>query len=248
MDIANYDIHTLIGILFWGNLACLILVCLYILYNKNITDWRQAKTIVIAKTCLSISFLLMGYRDLSDFLAINVSSTFLLIGFLAEARSMFSVLREGNGKPMKLVLGITLVSMLAFNMTAIQFPNNAIRITVVSFGIFLMLVIPTMRLIFAHKSSTFKRLIGLFYLLYIVLLLPRGLYFIANPELNPFTKSQYQGLSYTSLIFLTIFSLQSARKGVMQRHVHGYRSFQAGKRHLWSFLRRQGTGEGSGRF
>lgn len=209
MNIANYDIQTLISILFWGNLACLILVCAYILYNKNITDWRQAQSIIVAKTCLTISFLLLGYDNISDFLRINVSSTFLLIGFLAEARSMFTVLGEGNGKLMKLVLGIALLSMLVFNHTAILYPNSAIRITVVSFGVALILVIPTMRLIFAHKSTSFKRVIGIFYLVYIALLLPRGLYFIASPEYNVFTRSQYQGLSYTSLIFLTIFSLSA---------------------------------------
>ena len=210
MNIFSFDIPTLVGMLFWGNLTCLVLVAAFVFTNEDVGDRILAWHLIAAKLLLSAAFLLISYRGhIPNLLSINVGNTLMMAGGFVEARSLLLLMNEKDLRVMRLTLAIAVVSILVLNLTTAVVPGVYMRITAGTIGIFLILIVPVSKLVFSSGSSPFKRIVGLFYLLFIVMQLPRGLYYIGHPEITAFSNSPIQVISYTSLLLLTFFSLSA---------------------------------------
>lgn len=208
MGIFIFDIHTLIGMLFWCNLTCLLLVYIYISLHPDTSDRKLGTAVILAKSLLAASYLLTSYRGaLPDFITMNIGNTLLLAGFLAEARSMFLLLDEKNRALMKITVCLAILSAIAFNY-ADSIPSfRHLRVSVVSLGIITILVIPAAKLLLSRESTSFKRVVGVVYLVFIISQLPRMFFFINNPGGDVYANSFFQVFSFTSLEMLTVFSL-----------------------------------------
>lgn len=210
MNINTYDVRTLIGLLVWGNLTCVALISSYILLIKDAGDKDLGKSVILAKLSVALGFFLISCRwDIPDVLSMNLGNSLVIAGTYFEGRSVLMLLGKKWGKHGKFHLMVALLVILASNLTIFLWPKTLLRNVIGSFGIFAILVGPTMRLLFSDNVTPFKRVVGLFYLLFSLLLLPRGLYFILYPEALEFTVTPIQGMTYTSLLLLTIFSLST---------------------------------------
>lgn len=210
MNIFSFDIKTLVGMLFWGNLTCLILVVAYTSTHIDAGDRKLAWHVIIAKSLLTAAFLLVSFRGhIPDYLSVNIGNTLMMAGGYVEARALLLLLNETNVKVFRGTLWLAIIFMLVINLVTFFQSGVHLRIAVGAVGIFMLLIIPTSKLLFSRDSTLFKRIIGLFYLIFIVLQLPRGLYYSSHPEMAVFSNVPIQILSYTSLMLLTIFSLSS---------------------------------------
>ncbi len=208
MSIIDFDVQTLIGMLFWANLTSLTLTCGYVFCHREATAGRVPWSIIQAKSLLAVAFLLVDFRyQIPDILSVNLANTLLLLGFFAEARTILLVNGDGKSALMRATLWIAVVSVVLYNLITAFLPATGLRITLSSVAVFATLVVPTAKLLLCPTSTTFKRLVGFFYLMFIALLLPRGVFFMTHPESSIFTNSLIQVLSFTSLMLLTIFSL-----------------------------------------
>lgn len=210
MNINNYDVRTLVGLLILGNLTCVVLISSYLLSIKDAGDKELAKSVITAKLLFVVGFFLMSSRgDIPDILSLNLGNTLVLTGTFFESRSVLMLMGGEHAKYRKPLLGLSILVVILSNLTIFMWPQTLLRNVVGSFGIFVILATSAILLLFSASSTAFKRIVGLFYLLFSFLLLPRGLHFIVHPEALVFTSSPIQSLTYTALLLLTIFSLSA---------------------------------------
>lgn len=210
MNINVYDVRTLIGLLVWGNLTCVVLISSYMLSIKDAGDKELGKSVMTAKLLFALGFIFISHRDsLPDILSINAGNTFLILAAYFEGRSILMTFVGKGGALYKQLIALTILIVLLLNISIYMQPTSLLRIAVGSFGSYIIIIIPTLKLFFSKDSSRFKRIVGVFYFIISALLLPRGIYFFLHPESLTFTSSPIQGLTYTAFLILTIFSLST---------------------------------------
>ena len=174
----DIDVKTMLSVLFWGNTTSAMLVYSFKVASPFARNKAPSTYYVLAKIFQSSAFFLLFFRgDLPDILSVNGGNSLLLLGFYWEARSMLSIIQADTGGVCK-AIGITaFCCIVLFNMVETLRPDDhapSLRVFVASICVFLTLCIPTMCLLFSSKSSNFKRVVGLFYLVFLSVLLPRA--------------------------------------------------------------------------
>lgn len=202
------DIKTLFVVLFWGNLTCMVLLCAY-LFFVHVSRVRQLGWfLLLAKAFLVISYFMLVMRSsLPDLISVNIGNSFLFLGMYFESRAILTLCQDQKRWTViypNAVLGITL---LAFNIAEYIHPDASLRVTVSSLCVFLILLLPTIRLMAVPRRSKFKRSIGAFYLFFVLMLLPRAAYPQLNLDTGIFANTWIQGVTILSLVALTFFSL-----------------------------------------
>ncbi len=199
------DTKTAMVIVFWYNLVAIITNMIYWATARDRSKFDVLKNFTLAKLFVAMSFFLMIYRGIfPDLLSFNVANSLLHLGFYTEMLAIFNIFGIKQ-KRTSLYLMVTLCLSVIFYNTAVflnQPPN--IRIAVTSFCIFMILLIPSFSLLFARKSNTFVRVLGLFYLLFTFMMLPRGIYMLNHANVTIFTNSFPQSLTFLSLILVSI--------------------------------------------
>ncbi|ULQ58962.1 GGDEF domain-containing protein [Brucepastera parasyntrophica] len=209
-NLIDVDVKTLIAVLFWGNLTSVSLVFSFQIASKNVSERKLAAYFITAKLLQAVAYLLIFFRGFfPDFLTVNLGNSLILAGFYFEAISIFIVVHEENKKWHHLVLVIAVISIIVFNIIEYTTPDTSLRITVSSFTVFLILLVPSLKLLLSNKSTWFKRSVGVYYIVFVALLLPRGIYAISNTEADIFTNFLIQSLTFLALVMLMVFSLSA---------------------------------------
>lgn len=209
-DLINLDVKTLIAILFWGNFTSVILVYSYQIFNHNAKEQKLVKYLFLAKLFQTFAYLFIFYRGtLSNFFSINIGNSFLLIGFYLEALSMLEIIRADNKRLQQLLRFILYTTLVIFNILEIANPDSALRVSIASVCVFSILVIPNLKLLLTKRMGKFKRLIGVYYLFFISLLLPRAVYTVVTKDVNIFSNFMIQSLTFLALVLLMVFSLSA---------------------------------------
>lgn len=204
------DVKTLVSVLFWGNLISLMLVYSFRLASPHARDKALFTYYIRAKLFLTPTYFLLFYRGLlPDLLTVNCGNTLLFIGFYWEARAMLTIFNEDTGSSHLLVTGLAIASIVFFNAVEFLQPADpALRVCVASICVFLILIIPALRLIFGRELSNFKRVVGVFYIVFLSMLLPRAVAALEHST-SLLSNTLIQTMTFLALVLLMIFSLSA---------------------------------------
>lgn len=201
------NIKTLIAVLFWGNLVSLGLVLAFRHFTPFSRDRRHTLFFNLARALQAVAWLLLLLRGQApDILSVNLGNTCLLLGFYYEARCMLHLIQAESTLVHRLGVGITAVCVILFNTAETLWPGEpGFRVAIASLCVFLTLCIPVYQLFRFPDTSTFRITIGVFYLLFLSLLLPRTAAAIVSP-MDVLSNTLIQTLTFLSLVMLQVFS------------------------------------------
>ena len=206
MSIIHFDVQTMISLLFWCNLSSLALVWAYIYTHEDAGDKHLVRFIILAKSFFALAFLLMDFRgSIPPLLSVNVGNSLIIAGALAEALIMLSIIGERRGRTAVAAIGIAAVGLVAYNLAAVLCSDDSVRITVSSLTLFAILIVPAVKLL--RFGQAFKFIVGCSYVVYLLLLLPRGMLFQLGYDGGPLSWASLQSLSYLAMILLSTFNL-----------------------------------------
>jgi diguanylate cyclase (GGDEF) domain len=207
-SLLTLDVRTLMVVLFLGNSISVALILAYYWRGESESESRISDHYLPAKICQALAYLLLMSRGMvPDIVSVNLGNTFLMFGFYLEALAMLASVNE-NGVSGKILAWLTFLCIAAFNVIEFTRPDSSLRVAVASLCVFLILVIPSVRLFVSVNSTRFKRWVGVFYLLFLALLLPRA-FFAFVTDMDILTSSPIQILTFLALVLLLVYSLPS---------------------------------------
>jgi signal transduction histidine kinase/DNA-binding response OmpR family regulator len=208
-SLLNVDARALIAVIIWGNFAAFIMVIAYRYGNRNLDDRRFFGYYSLAKFCLAAGFFFLFFRGvLPDLVSVNLGNSLVLTGFFLDASSMLIIIQEREKRPYRILLVIFIAALLVFNSIEFLYPNPSIRVASASFSVFLLLVLPGTKMLRIKNPGHFMRSVTIFYLIFVFLLLPRGVNALIN-DAGILTSSFVQSLTFIALIMLLILEVSA---------------------------------------
>jgi diguanylate cyclase (GGDEF)-like protein len=201
------EVKTLIAVLFWGNLvsAALILSCR--LFVPDLQNRFLFSCSCMAKLAQAAAYFCLFFHGVLPVpVSVNAGNSLLLFGFYLEATALLIIIQTSDRRLYLLLTGVLGVSLLLFNGIELAFPESSIRIASASIGVFLILLIPNVRLLTTKRVSSLKIMVGGFYLVFTTLLIPRVFYALFL-DLAAVSHALVQSLTFISLIMLLVFGL-----------------------------------------
>ena len=205
-SIIHFDIQTMLSLLFWCNLSSLALVLAYTHTHEDTGDKHLVRFIVLAKLLFALAFLIIEFKDaLPSAFSVNIANSLVIVGALAEALAILSIIGERQGRTATFALWLTILGLIAYNLSTLLIANHSVRIHVSSLTIFAILCAPAIKLL--RFGQTFKFIVGCSYIVYLALLLPRGVMFQVGDDGALFSWASLQSMSYLAVILLSTFNL-----------------------------------------
>jgi diguanylate cyclase (GGDEF)-like protein len=206
----NVEVRTLIAVLFWGNLISVLLILSYKFFSPDLQDRFLFSCYSVAKFLQAMAYFFLFFRGvLPDIVSVNFGNTLLMMGFCLEAMSMLIILQVRERAPYLLLLAILGIALLLFNGIEFFYPVSSIRIVSASFSVFLIMIIPNVKILMTKKNiGMLKRVIGGFYLVFSSLLIPRAVYALFH-DISLSTNAFVQSLTFISLVLLMVFGLSA---------------------------------------
>ncbi len=169
------DTKTLAGVLIWGDLALALLSYGYNKFHYTSDGKEQIKVFGLAKFIQSIAWLLVFLRgDIPDVLSIYAGNILLYLSFYFESVVMLNMIKNSSSKWYKLQKTLLAIAVVIFVLFEIIWGQPSIRITVSSFSIIGLLVVPSIFYTFSSQSTLFKQYLGIYILVFLFFLTMRG--------------------------------------------------------------------------
>lgn len=205
----DVEVKTLIAVLFWGNLVSVALILSYRLFIPDLRNRFLFSCASMAKLAQAAAYFCLFFRGvLPDIVSVNMGNSLLFTGFYLEALSLLIIIQALDRRSHGLLFGVLGVSLLLFNGIELVYPDASIRVVSASAGVFLIMAIPSIRLLSARPVSPLKITVGIFYLLFTVLLIPRAFYALFH-DITVLSNALAQSLAFISLILLLMFGLSA---------------------------------------
>lgn len=206
-ELINFDVRTLIGVLFWGNLTSAALIYSYRAVHKKDYDSASVSILFLSRFLKSIYYLLIFFRGVfPDIISVNLSNCLIFVCHYMEGWLMLSLSKVNLRKPYIIIKIILICSLLLFNFIEFFLHNQELRVTFASLFMFAILVIPVSMLVFTKKNSIFMKIVGLFYILLLVFIFVRAVYSFKIQDTLIFTNNIIQSLTFISFILIMVFS------------------------------------------
>lgn len=205
-DLISFDIRTMIGILFWGNLTSSALIYSYQAIHRNGYDKQHVRLLYLSRLLKSVYYLLIFFRGaLPDVLSVNLGNTLIFICHYMEGYLMLALSNISSKKPYSLLKGILIGSIVLFNFVDIIF-DPGLRVAFASLFMFAILAMPAMILLFSKNNSRFSKVVGLYYVVLFLFVLSRAIYSFILRDTYIFTNNLIQSLTFISFILIMVFS------------------------------------------
>ncbi|MGE7772557.1 GGDEF domain-containing protein [Viridibacillus arvi] len=144
--------------------------------------------------------------EIPDFLSISFANSILFIGTSLEIIALLCLQNAFRLKTKMIMvyLGLTLLSIIGFQLIVLFYNEENVRISYYSFVIALILM-PVSRLVLGKASTFLMRIIGSLYLLVIAAFLIRGVTALlsSTDSISFYTPGLYQLISLLSIYLLT---------------------------------------------
>lgn len=201
------DVRTMIGVLFWGNLASATLIYSYQAINKKGYDRELVTLLFTNRFLFSLYYLLVFYRGIIPYrITANITDSLLFACFYIEGYLMLMICKNASSKAFSLLKALLIISVVLFNFIDILYRDDSLRAILNSLFIFVILVMPVCMLMFTRNIGRFARIVSSFYMFLLIMLLTMFFYSsIANESFTP-VNSTIQSLTYIVLFLITIFS------------------------------------------
>lgn len=197
------DIKTLMGILVWGNLSLAILAFGYYRFHESDQEQNLINNFGVSKILQALGWFLLFLRgDINDFLSIYLGNLILYLSFYLESIIMLNLMRVQERKWYKLQSIVLVILVFIFLGYSTLLGSVNIRMAIASFGVFSIFLIPTIFYIANKRSSRFKKYLGSYVLIFLLLLLMRAIESILSKDINLFTRNIFQSGTFITLISL----------------------------------------------
>ncbi|MDR3320290.1 MAG: diguanylate cyclase, partial [Desulfovibrio sp.] len=208
-SLLHIEVKTLVTVLFWGNLTSIILILTCGYTGHSLHDRRLSACYSLAKLCQAAGYFFLFFRStLSDSASVNLGNNLLLAGFYLEAVSMLIIIQERDKKTYGVLTLILVGALLVFNGIEFVYSNSSIKIATASTCAFCILVLPNIKMLTRTNINNFKRVVGIFYLLFTTMLLSRAFYSLGY-DISIMTNSFIQSLTFISLVMIMVFGLSA---------------------------------------
>lgn len=198
------DTTTMIDILFWGNVVAAILVYTFQTLNESKNDKKSIKRLTVIHILYAVGYLLLLLRDvIPDVFSVNFGNTLLFTCFYLEAVLMLILIDSYSKNLDGIIKYILVASVTIFNFLEMIFHNRALRVTMASVIIFLILCIPVIKMVTTKRIGKFKFGIGIFYSILLLSLIIRTIVSI-NADISLHSNNLAQSVFFLSLIVMMV--------------------------------------------
>lgn len=197
------EIRNTMGLLFWGNfaLATLVFTFRFALFSKD------NKTHLLIFGCSKIfqSFAWLTFFLRTDIITISpiniiITNTLIFTSYYLESIAMLMMVKGSSKKSYRVQLVLFVTTLLLF-YSAVWFKAAAnIRVSMASFIIFALLIVPSLRFLTETRSSLFKKILGFNYVILLTTLVFRTIYPLFKTSTTLYSADPTQ-----KIIFLIIF-------------------------------------------
>lgn len=199
------DPKTVFLLYFWGNLFICVLIFSYSFSYTNNDSRKLVKRFGYGKLLLTISWLLVFLRNIApDFISINIANSIMLLACYYESMAILSLLKSKKYQFYRLQFGITIFSILLFNIAVFLNASINTRIIVGCIGIFVIYIIPIINYFREIKKNIFRTLYVLCYAGFEVLIVIKVIYNYVNPQQYFFSFTTFESFYNISLFLLTL--------------------------------------------
>jgi PAS domain S-box-containing protein len=201
MTLFNLDIHTIITLLFTGNLVALVIL---IAFGSNKAPERPYMHFMLGKLLQTLAWPLLGMRgNIPDVFSVYIGNTLLICGFALETFSLTVVnVPERRWKTVYGVLSIT--SIAAFWVFA-GTPN--MRVVMASAATSVLYITASVALIFMSGGSRLRISLGILCGVFSIILAFRsGIALFMSGEFGLMTRNLIQTISFQVLFLLVLVS------------------------------------------
>lgn len=199
------DPKTVFQLFFWGNFFVCILIFSYSFSYANVENRKTLKWFGYGKLLLTIGWILIFLRNIApDFISINIANMLIFSSCCYETIAMSSMLKTKSKGSYRLQIWITIVAALIFNVATFFEATINTRILIISVGMFVIYLPPTISCFTEKGHNFFRTFYGLCYAGFEVLTLMRLIYNYLNPQDHFFSYSVFDSLYNISLFLLTL--------------------------------------------
>lgn len=207
-ELAPVDPKTIFLLYFWGNFFTCILIFSYSFSYATSDNRKTLKWYGLGKLLLTIAWIFALLRNIiSDFVSINIANSMIFFACCFETIAMLSLIKTNAKKHYNLQLGITVVSVIVFNVATLLEATMNTRVIIGGVGIFAIYLPPTISY-FAEKTKSFFKTFYVFcYIGFEVLILIRSMYRYQNPQNQIISTDPLDGLYSISLFMLSLIGI-----------------------------------------
>ena len=197
------DIRNILGLLFWGNLilASLFFTFRFALFSQD----NNTHLLLFGLSKIFQSFAWLFFFIRAETFSVSlfntlIPNTFVLVSYYLESIVMLMLVKDRSKRDYKLQTLVLVIGLLGLYVAVWLNVLASVRISLVSFIIFLLLITPVLRFLTETRSSLFKKLLGVNYCVLIIAVVVR----IVHPFFKSST-SLYSGDPVQKIIFLIVF-------------------------------------------
>lgn len=207
-ELAPVDPKTIFLLYFWGNFFTCILIFSYSFSYATSDNRKTLKWYGLGKLLLTIAWIFALLRNIiSDFVSINIANSMIFFACCFETIAMLSLIKTNAKKYYNLQLGITIASVIVFNLATLLEATMNTRVIIGGVGIFAIYLPPTISY-FAEKTKSFFKTFYVFcYIGFEVLILIRSIYRYQNPQNQIISTDPLDGLYSISLFMLSLIGI-----------------------------------------
>ncbi|GGD58150.1 GGDEF domain-containing protein [Paenibacillus nasutitermitis] len=197
------DKNTIFISLIAGHLFTLVLISAY--RFKQPSD-STINMFFAAKWVQAIAWLILILSGgLTGVLTISLSNALLFAGASMETAALLMLQKGFNRKVKNLYIAITAFNIISFHMVILFNNVESVRISVASFSLSIVFILPAVRMVRERSFSPLIRMMGCLYFIVILSLIGRSvLALYSDQNMGLFTPSIYQTLTFLSLYLIMI--------------------------------------------
>ena len=140
--------------------------------------------------------------SIPDIISIFLGNTILYISFYLESIIMIKMTAALNKKWFILQTAILAASLCIFYGFELRIGASNVRVAIASLSILFLLLFPALIYVFDKKSSHFKKYVGSFIIMFLIMLFARAIHALIFPDTNLFTNGLFQSATFITLILL----------------------------------------------
>ena len=184
-----------------------LLIWGYISTHGNSDNKKILFQLASAKLIQSVAWLLLVLRSLiPDILSVNLGNSLLFFGYFIESIIILHILKYKNKGILNFQFYLCLFNIAVFNILSFFFINANLRVAIASLATSFILSAPTVLLLIEYGQNSFRRLLGIVYLIFFLVLLLRGVNGFLDRSEYLFSASLIQKLTFLIAFLLLITS------------------------------------------
>jgi len=215
----SFDSRTMLGILFWCNFFLTAMVFSFESTIKIMQDREYIHRAVLIRLAYSAAYLLLFLSEiLPHAISVNGGYSLLFVSFYLDAGFMLSFLSVADKRRRQNILKFMLAAgIIVFNALDIALNNNIIRTVVSSYIILSMFTVTTVSFMRQKNISRFKRVVGGFYVLFLISLSPRIVIPMTELGASPYANAIAESGFYLVLHIITVCGIMTTLLCIKER-------------------------------